>query len=298
MNRRNFLRQSAALSAGFAYLPACTTFAAVATPNYPMGYQLFSVRDVMVTDPVGTLRALKAMGYSHFEVYGYQPEDDLIYGFSAADFRGALDDLELSVTSGHFGFSLDLRPHEVDRYTDGCIKGAKAMGLDYLVWPFLPPGQRDLESFQRLCPYLNRIGERVTAAGLGFAFHNNGYEWQRLADGHFGYDIVRAETDAKTVKLQLDMYWVTREGETTPRAVIDVDPERVVMWHIKDMHKISRDYTELGNGSIDYAAILTGLDVSGLKHLYLEQGGNFTVDSMTSAHESSAFYKAKLQGLV
>ena len=27
------------------------------------------------------------------------------------------------------------------------------------------------------------------------------------------------------------------------------------MWHVKDMHKVSRDYTELGNGTIDYTQI-------------------------------------------
>lgn len=27
------------------------------------------------------------------------------------------------------------------------------------------------------------------------------------------------------------------------------------MWHVKDMHRTSRDYTEVGNGSIDFTRI-------------------------------------------
>ena len=51
------------------------------------------------------------------------------------------------------------------------------------------------------------------------------------------------------------------------------------MWHVKDMHKVSRDYTELGNGSIDYTQIWPDTEFSGMKHFFVEQGGNFSQDS-------------------
>jgi sugar phosphate isomerase/epimerase len=46
------------------------------------------------------------------------------------------------------------------------------------------------------------------------------------------------------------------------------------MWHIKDMDKISRDYSELGNGSIDFTVILPEASRAGLQYYYIEQGGN------------------------
>ena len=48
------------------------------------------------------------------------------------------------------------------------------------------------------------------------------------------------------------------------------------MWHVKDMHKVSRDYTELGNGSIDFTRIWPDASLAGMKHFFVEQGGNFT----------------------
>jgi hypothetical protein len=60
-------------------------------------------------------------------------------------------------------------------------------------------------------------------------------------------------------------------------------PCRFMVWHIKDMHKVSRHYTELGNGSIDDRRILPDAAMSGMKHFFVEQAGNFTVDVMTSA---------------
>ena len=300
MNRRHFLQQSSLLATGLATLPACSTMRSTTEVAYPMGYQLFSVRDVMKDDPLGTLKALKQMEYAHFEIYGYDAERNDIYGYKPDEFRRVLADLDLLATSGHFGFNAHLTTPlaDLDRYTDRCIAGARAAGLDYLVWPFLAPDQRDLESFRRLAPRLNRIGERVTAAGLGFAFHNNGYEWQDLGNGQVGYDIILAETDPALVKLQLDMYWCMKEGRTTPKEVIANNSGRVHLWHIKDMHKVSRDYTELGNGSLDYTTLMPDPATSGLKHFYIEQGGNFTLDSMTSAKVSAEYFKTTLREFV
>ena len=70
------------------------------------------------------------------------------------------------------------------------------------------------------------------------------------------------------------------------------------MWHIKDMHKVSRDYTELGNGSIDYATYLPDAGASGLRYFYLEQGGNYAVDSMQSAADSARYFLRELRDRV
>jgi hypothetical protein len=42
------------------------------------------------------------------------------------------------------------------------------------------------------------------------------------------------------------------------------------MWHVKDMHKVSRDYTELGNGSIDFTKIWPDTSLAGMKHFLRE----------------------------
>ncbi len=46
-----------------------------------MGYQLFSIRDQMGKDPIGTLKVLQKMGYEDFELYGYDDAQDEFYGF-------------------------------------------------------------------------------------------------------------------------------------------------------------------------------------------------------------------------
>lgn len=261
-----------------------------------MGYQLFSIRDEMAKDPITTLKALQAIGYQDFEIYGYDDAQDEYYGMKSQEFSQVLDDLGLTATSGHYGFSdyLEGSADELRRFVDRCIAGATRLDSKYITWPWIAPEQRTLDNFKRMAPMLNAIGEQVSAAGLGFAYHNHGFEFEDH-DGENGFDIIVRETDPALVKLQLDMYWVMHSSDQTPKELIAAQPGRYVMWHIKDMHKISRDYTELGNGSINYPELLPDPATSGLEYYYLEQGGNYAVDSMNSARESAAYFKKNLQ---
>jgi hypothetical protein len=70
------------------------------------------------------------------------------------------------------------------------------------------------------------------------------------------------------------------------------------MWHIKDMDTVTRDYTELGNGSINYLKILPDPAKSGLEHYYIEQGGNFARSSMESVASSAAYFQNQLKTLI
>ncbi|MFT6000656.1 MAG: sugar phosphate isomerase/epimerase [Neolewinella sp.] len=294
MNRRAFIQQVGIIG-GAAILPlSCTPKAD--QQKYKMGYQLFSIRDEMAKDPVATLKALKTMGYQDFEIYGYDDEQDAYFGFKSQAFKQVLDDLELTVTSGHYGFSdyLGRSDDDLRRFVDRCIVGAKNLDSKYITWPWMAPEQRTLDNFKLMAPELNAIGEQVSAAGLGFAYHNHGFEFEDHG-GENGFDIIVKETDPALVKLQLDMYWLMHSSNRTPKELIAAQPGRYIMWHIKDMDKVSRDYTELGNGSIDYLKELPDPLTSGLEYYYLEQGGNFATNSMESAAQSAAYFKEHLQ---
>jgi sugar phosphate isomerase/epimerase len=54
-------------------------------------------------------------------------------------------------------------------------------------------------------------------------------------------DILK-ETDPALVKLQMDLYWVARASQA-PHDWFRRAPGRFVMWHVKDVHPVSRDYT-------------------------------------------------------
>lgn len=294
MDRRKFLKSSAAIGA-LSVLPL-NLLSCESGPKYKLGYQLFSIRDEMEKDPLTTLKTLKAMGYQDFETYGFDIATNTIYGYDPNDFKTILADLELTVSSGHYDFNafLDRSDKELQDYVAASIKAASTINNSYITWPFIAEQYRNREGYELLARKLSLIGKQVTDAGLGFAFHNHGYEFADLGDVT-GYDIITDSTDPDHVKLQLDMYWVMHQGITTPKELVEKYPGRYVMWHIKDMHKVSRDYTELGNGSIDYHSVLPDPKKAGLEFFYIEQGGNYTVNSTESARASAKYFQKELQ---
>jgi sugar phosphate isomerase/epimerase len=297
ITRRDFILQASLLSSS-AMLLATNSYGHT-TKKYKMGLQLFSIRDAMAKDVPGTLKAVASLGYQDLEIYGYEGDTMKYYGMKAADFKSLLDDLGLTTTSGHYSFIqfLNKPEDEMMRYLDQSIEGAKILGQPYITWPWLDPESRSIEKFKSLTPLLNRMGERVTKAGLGFAYHNHDFEFIDH-NGENGYDIIMRETDPALVKLQIDLYWTMHSSKLTPAQLFNKQPGRFVMWHIKDMDKKTRDYTELGNGSIDYTTILPEAAKAGLQYYYIEQGGNFAKNSMQSAADSANYFKKNLEKLL
>jgi sugar phosphate isomerase/epimerase len=294
IDRRNFMQRSGLLMAS-AMVPF-SSFSMTNAHKYKMGLQLFTIRDAMAEDALGSLKKVRALGYEDLEIYGYNGDKGTYYGYKAADFKKILEDHDLTTTSGHYDLPafFDKPKDELMRYVDQCIEGAHIMEQPYITWPWLAPNFRTIEGFKQLTGTLNAIGERVTKAGLAFAYHNHGFEFEDH-DGQIGYDVILNETEPELVKLQLDWYWVMHSSKLRPGEWIAKAPKRYVMWHIKDMDKVTRDYSELGNGSIDYNQILPEASQEGLEFYYLEQGGNFAQDSMQSIADSAIYFKKNLQ---
>jgi sugar phosphate isomerase/epimerase len=285
--RRAFLQQAAALAATGAFAPMSH-----AAPRYKMGLQLFTIRDAMARDVAGTLKRIAALGYQEVETYGFDPAALGYYGMPAGEFRQRLTDLGITSPSGHYDFNrfAGAQAADLERYVDRCIDGAKLLGQRYITWPFVDPEFRPIEKFKGVVARLNTIGERVVKSGLQFAYHNHGFEFTEQ-NGRVPYELVLNDTDAKLVKLQVDLYWLSHDSKQPPRYWFERAPGRYEMWHVKDMHKVSRDYTELGNGSIDYTRIWPDAAFSGMKHFFVEQGGNFAQDSMQSATDGATYVK-------
>ena len=294
MKRREFIKLGGTIGAMSCFPISCMSF--LPSSKFKLGYQLFSIRDEMSKDPLSTLKVLKEMGYEDFEHYGFNAEDKTYYGYKAAEFKARLDDLNLTISSGHYPFSdfLYKSEDELKRFVDRCIEGAHTMKSSYITWPWLAPEQRTLDGFKQTTAKLNLVGSLVNEAGLGFAYHNHGFDFMEFEDTT-AYEIILNETDPQLVKLQLDMYWVMHSSKLNPAEWIAKQPERYTMWHIKDMHKVSRDYTELGSGSIDYTQLLSKIPTSGLEFYYIEQGGNYTENSVKSAASSINYFKNNLQ---
>lgn len=294
-NRRHFLKQAGIITTAAWLSPA---WAAAAPFSYKLGLQLYSLNNEMKKDPKGTLQQVASFGYREVETYGFNHGNNQFYwGMAPKDFRQLLDDHQLTSSSGHYDIDKFLingvGKEERTRYVDDCIKGAHILQQDYIVWPWLDPQLRHPEKFRLLAATLNEIGEQVKKANLQLLYHNHDFEFVNI-NGEIGYDIILRETDPSLVKLELDLYWSIRSGQN-PHQLFTSQPGRFAVWHIKDMDKKDPDlHTVVGDGSIDFKKILPDAKLSGLKHIFVEQGNNYVPDALSCVAKSARYMKKEI----
>jgi sugar phosphate isomerase/epimerase len=289
ISRRMFIHQAGAFASAALALPV-----AQSSRRYKMGLQLYTIRAAMRQDVEGTLKRVAAIGYEEAETYGFDPQAIRYYGLPAKDFAQRLKDNNITTPSGHYDLNryMSTSIEDLRSYVDRCIEGAHALGQTYITWPLLDQDSRTIEKFKMAAERLNIAGEQARNAKLQVAYHNHDFEFAEQ-NGQRGYDIILQDTDPALVKLQMDLYWVARASQT-PSYWFKRAPGRFVMWHVKDMHPTSRDYTELGNGTIDFTKIWPDAELAGLKHFFVEQGGNFTHDPIRSITDSAEYVKRVL----
>lgn len=278
-SRRSFLKASAAAA-------AVTTVAAhglsAAPLNQPVGLQLYSVRELLPTDFDNTLHQLAAAGYVEVEAAGY-------FNRTAAEFRHAMDQAGLRCISTHYPMA-QLQPH-----LDEDIEYAHNLGLKYIVCP--SPVRKDpathgpltLDDWRWVAGELNKIGEKVKAAGMSFGYHNHTPEFGS-ENGVVFYDELLRLTDPKLVFFEMDCGWVFAAGRN-PVEYLSKTPERFPLLHVKDMAKGPNGRYHsvvLGQGAMDYKPILRA--ATGLKHYFIEQE-EFDMPIMQALHMDADYMK-------
>jgi sugar phosphate isomerase/epimerase len=290
MSRRSFMQQAGAFASAALAFPVSEQ-----SRRYKLGLQLYTMRAALARDVDDTLRRIAAMGYEEVETYGFDPQGIGYYGLAAKAFAQRLRDNHITTPSGHYDLNrfVATSVDDLARYVDRCIEGAHALGQTYITWPVLDADSRTIEKFKVVAERLNVIGGRIKKAGLHLAYHNHDFEFVEQ-NGQIGYDIILNQTDPALVKLQMDLYWIARGSKVSANEWFKRQPGRFVMWHVKDMHRTSRDYTEVGNGTIDFTRIWPDASLAGLKHFFVEQGGNFTYDPFRSVADSAEYVKRVL----
>ena len=220
--------------------------------------QLYTVRNELEAADrfEATLEQIAQIGYENVELAGF-------HGRSPEEFHRSLTRYGLKATSSHE--SLDGMETDIG----GVIDRARLFGYTYIAVPWLAAEHRTPEGYRRIAERLKPVAERLKAEGLTLLWHNHDFEFIEH-NGQIGYDIIMRDTAPDLVKLQIDLYWAVRSSKRTPHELFKLQPGRFVMWHIKDIDKKNHDYTELGNGSIDYTQIVPDTSLAGMEYYFVE----------------------------
>ncbi len=287
--RRDFLKTGTALASGLAItavagnLAGCAGTNRMAAANQQFGIQLYTLRDDMPKDPKGVLQQLSQFGYKQIESYEHD-KLGMFWGMKNTEFKSYLDGLGMTIVSSHADMNKDFERKAAE---------AAAIGMKYLICPYLGP-KKSMDDYKAAAAKFNASGEICRKNGIRFAYHNHDYSFKPL-DGELPQDVMMAATDKALVDYQMDIYWVVTAGQD-PVAWMQKYPSRFRLAHVKDRTKNlplteTNASTTLGQGSINYAEILSAGKKHGLEYFIVEQERYEGTTPIKAAQDGAAYMK-------
>ena len=257
------------------------TFARPTRQTIPVGLELYSVRDELGKDLMGTVRAVAKMGYAVVEFYS--PYYDWTPSY-AKEVRKLLDDLGIRCLSTH-NSATALGAEGLNK----AIELNQILGSKFIV--MASAGRvKGLDGWKTVGDTLSRASEKLLPQGMRAGFHNHKLEFVPL-DGKRPMEVIAAHTP-KEVMLQLDVGTCVEAG-SDPVAWIKAQPGRINSLHCKDWAPgEDKGYRVLfGEGASPWKEIFEAAEtVGGVEFYLIEQEGS-RFPAMETAERCLATWK-------
>lgn len=261
-------------------MAACGGPKKAANDEIPVALQLYTVRDDMAADFLGTLTKVKEMGYDGVEFAGLYDQDP-------AQIRKWCESLGLVPISAHVPLA------EMLEDIDKVIADYKAIGCEYIVVPYVTEERRPGgELFLQMVEEIRTIGQKAKDAGLILLYHNHDFEFDKLDNGQTGLDYLYENVPADLLQTELDQCWVKYAGYD-PVGYLQKYSGRSPVVHLKDFYvegeqegdpyaliglnedekksNTAFEFRPLGHGVQDIPAILAAGKAAGSKWFVVEQ---------------------------
>ena len=232
-SRRTFIKSGAMALTAAALLPESVL--AARKQKGIIGVQLYSIRDDMQKDPVGSLTQVAKMGYKYVEHASYVNRK--FYGYSARDFKKILDGMGLKMISGHTVMGRQHWDEAKNDFSDSwkmTVEDAGILGQKYVVSPSMDNSMRKTyEDFKHYMDIFNKCGGLCKKQGMKFGYHNHDFEFSEKLNNEKLFDIIMKSIDPDLVVIQLDMGNLYNGGAVA-LDVVNQYPGRFENIHVKD----------------------------------------------------------------
>lgn len=242
---------------------AASALAVAKGKTVPTGLEMYSVRDDLKKDLLGTVRKVGEMGYQGVEFYSpyLQWTTD-----QAKEVRKVMDDVKLKCWSTH---------NPVNSFTSDIQKAIDLNGiLGSNTIVMASPGrvEEGPDAFKKVAEILTTAQETFKGAKMRAGYHNHASEF-KPADGKRAMDVLAANTP-KDVVLQLDVGTCVEMGQD-PVAWIKANPGRIRSMHLKDWSKEKGYRVLFGEGEVPWKNVIgEAVKTGGAEFYYIEQEGH------------------------
>lgn len=232
----------------------------------PLALQMYTLRDAMREDFAQTARDIAEIGFKAVELAGYG-------NLTAQEAAGALREAGLQVTGMH-------APIERLREDPGAVLAeAELFDSPFITCPSFP---RDALQTAAHCEVageeLERIGALVRQSGRRFAFHNHGFDFEKV-EGRARIDWVLGASEPRNLEVELDVYWSTLAGEDTVRW-LRRNGGRVTQIHLKDEKELG------ASGLIDFPTLLVAIEEIGAVESFIYEQEHYSFPPLESVRQA------------
>ncbi|MEV5052970.1 sugar phosphate isomerase/epimerase [Arthrobacter sp. LAR12-1-1.1] len=236
-----------------------------------------------------TLRKVSAIGYNAVEISQIPMTPENVAELDRSRSELGMDIAALSVAmetpKGRPGDSLK------DHF-DKIVEDAKRLDTTLLRIGMLPfPAMKSIGAVIDFAKQANEYAERLQEQGLGLYYHNHHIEFAKF-DGKYMLDIIAENSPA--MGMEIDVHWVQRGG-LDPVRTLEKYAGSTAMVHLKD-YRIGQlpgsafglletgdfkgfmtefkdvvQFAEVGEGNLDFPAIIPAAQAAGARYLLVEQ---------------------------
>lgn len=248
--------------------------------KFPVALQLYSVRDDLEKDFLGTLKEVKKMGYEGVEFAG-------LYDQSPSAIKAMCEEVGLVPLSAHVPFV------ELMADIPGTVAAYKEIGCSYIAIPYLTPEYRPgNEKFNEVIEGAKAIGAECAKQGIVLLYHNHDFEFEKI-DGEYALDMLYRVVSKDLLQTEIDTCWVNVGGEN-PAEYIRKYTGRAPVVHLKDFYMPGKKpehmysligiqddkkdaeeeafgFRPVGKGMQDIPAILAASEDAGAEWVVVEQ---------------------------
>ena len=251
-----------------------------------VGLNLFSIKNLLTTEEefFNTTKALKEMGYAYMQFSGAE--------FVPERIKRVSESLSMPVCLTHVPMDRILGDTDAlmaDHEKFGCRNiGLGMMPLDVLL---------SEERFLKTVEELNAAAERIEARGFSFFYHHHHFEFLKH-DGETVFDYMIR--NAPHINFTLDTYWLQYGGVDVCKTIerlrgrircVHLKDYRIeAKWDEKGNVKMDPVFAPIGDGTLDFAAILPKAHEAGAAHFLVEQDNASDMEDPLAQVERSIRY--------
>ena len=253
------------------------------------GLNLYSIRNLVGT-PEGfreTAHKLKEMGYDTLQISGVPYDPELIASVSR--------ETDMPIVLTHMPIERILNDTEA-LMDEHALFGCTNIGLGSFPFDKMEVPEQMVEQVAQL----NEAGEKMAKRGFKFFYHNHHYEFYKN-NGQTVYDYMIE--NSPYINFTLDTYWL-QYGGVDIGATIDRLKGRIGCVHLKDymitnstdaIGVFSPAFAPVGDGNIDFAALIPRMKAAGAQYFLVEQDNAATMpDPMAQVQRSIQYIQNNL----